>query len=53
MSEPFDPYRYADLSGMQEAVEQIRKLENRLTQEAGFPVTLIAFEAAESREEQR
>ncbi|SDS13916.1 hypothetical protein SAMN05444162_0820 [Paenibacillaceae bacterium GAS479] len=51
MSEPFEPYRYADLSGFQQAVEQIRGLEDKLSKETGHPVTLIAFEPTENKSE--
>jgi hypothetical protein len=50
MNEPFDPYKYADLSESEDAVEQIRELEQKLSLQQGFPVTLIAFQPDEGKD---
>ncbi|CDN45594.1 hypothetical protein [Paenibacillus sp. P22] len=52
MHQPFEPYRFADLSESDDAVQQIRELEQQLTRQQGVPVTLIAFQP-ETAEEDR
>ncbi|WP_169751040.1 hypothetical protein [Paenibacillus beijingensis] len=39
-----DAYKFAELDGMEDAVEEIRKLEQQLSRQHGSPVTLIAYE---------
>ncbi|QID16052.1 MULTISPECIES: hypothetical protein [unclassified Paenibacillus] len=51
MQQPFEPYRFADLSGSDDAVQQIRELERQLTRQRGVPVTLIAFQPETSEED--
>lgn len=43
-------YKIAELSGREEAVEAIRKLEQALTEQFGSSITLIAYEAEDEQQ---
>jgi hypothetical protein len=45
----FDTYRFANLSVHPEMVQEIEALEQKFKQELGETITLIAYEATDSK----
>lgn len=46
-----DSYKFAELNGEKEAVEEIRRLEQELSRQHGSPITLIAYESRSGEEQ--
>ena len=50
MTQHPDHFKFADLESINKAVTDIKKLEEQLSQQAGTPITLIAYEPVQQND---